>query len=520
MTTFAELGGTYTPTLSLADLENFDRTAPTREGQKERRFLCPLPDCSEKRATAAHRSLAVNVGTGAWNCHRCHAKGKLREFWTEAAKDARPTSRRDRDRQRIRRALQLPPPVQPVDNVDIGEMKKRIGPQLHLSDTPGAFYLESRCLPAEFCHAAGVRFAPEFGRSDKWAGRPAITFPVRDKAARLVAVQGRFIESAGKGDVRILTFGPRGRGVFTTVGALAAPVIVVTEAPIDALSLALCGVPAVALCGCEGRPDWLKVHCAFQAVIAAFDADEAGDKAARTLAADLAGVGARVLRLRPVGAKDWNAALLSRGGDDLRTWLAQELASVALTGTAATETSESPTEPVASLSGQNWAVSEAFGDPLAGLDIPEWYAPECPPWPGTSRLPPPEYPHLLPSYGGHADARTLEFGRLLLAEARAGTLPPRTDTASEARLSTDTGTVTDPNAAVLALFARCLAAREAGDENDAEAAANAFFDLAEWWHGRVYRPRWAEAAARFAPGIRAVASDIRSITAVGVGRQT
>jgi len=131
---------------------------------------------------------------------------------------------------------------------------------------------------------------------------------------------------------------------------------VLIEAPIDALSLAVCGVPAVALCGCEGLPDWLRMRCAFQTVIAAFDADDPGDEATR------------VLRLRPVGAKDWNAALLSRGADDLRTWLtqelAQELASVALTTATDTET-ENTTEALPGPYGQNWGVSGGIADPFA-----------------------------------------------------------------------------------------------------------------------------------------------------------
>lgn len=109
-------------------------------------------------------------------------------------------------------------------------------------------------------------------------------------------------------------------GVFATPGALEAGALLgLVEAPIDALSLAVCGVPAVALCGCEGLPDWLRMRCAFQTVIAAFDADDPGDEAARVLASDLRRVRGRVLGLRPVGAKDGNAALLSRGADDLMT---------------------------------------------------------------------------------------------------------------------------------------------------------------------------------------------------------
>ena len=69
------------PVLSLADLEAFDPGA--REGHRERRFCCPLPACAGKRVDPAHRSLSVNVQTGAWTCHRCGAKGCLRERWRQ-----------------------------------------------------------------------------------------------------------------------------------------------------------------------------------------------------------------------------------------------------------------------------------------------------------------------------------------------------------------------------------------------------------------------------------------------------
>src|SRR3954452_1674781 len=67
------------PTLSLADLERFDPTAPERG--RERRFCCPLPACGESYHDARHRSLSVNVETGKWHCHRCGVGGVLRDRW-------------------------------------------------------------------------------------------------------------------------------------------------------------------------------------------------------------------------------------------------------------------------------------------------------------------------------------------------------------------------------------------------------------------------------------------------------
>lgn len=94
------------------------------------------------------------------------------------------------------------------------------------------------------------------------------------------------------------------------MGALDAqlPALLVTEAPLDALSLAEAGYPAVAVCGTEASA-WMHRASAFRRVLLAFDADEAGDRAADKIAPHLASFGARPQRLRPEGAKDWNEML-------------------------------------------------------------------------------------------------------------------------------------------------------------------------------------------------------------------
>ena len=84
---------------------------------------------------------------------------------------------------------------------------------------------------------------------------------------------------------------------------------------IDALSLFLCGLPAIALAGTEGKP-WLPDACHGRRVLLALDADVAGDRGSEKLAALLAG--AQCWRLRPEGAKDWNEALCQIGLPALR----------------------------------------------------------------------------------------------------------------------------------------------------------------------------------------------------------
>jgi len=166
-----------------------------------------------------------------------------------------------------------------------------------LLGTPGADYLARRGLPLELCDAAGVRFARD------WFGRPAVVFPVRNLAGQEVAAQGRYI--GGQGNPKTRTRGLKSLGVFATAGAWDTGVLTITEAPIDALSLASCGYPAIACLG-DSWPGWLPKACAFRDVNAAFDADEAGDGAAARLVGSVEPYGAIARRLRPTAAKDWN----------------------------------------------------------------------------------------------------------------------------------------------------------------------------------------------------------------------
>src|SRR5262249_5166694 len=151
-----------------------------------------------------------------------------------------------------------------------------------LKGTPGAAYLKARGLPLDLCQSAGVQFSANYCHDPEDETRhtfAAVVFAVTNECGKAVAGQGRAINGTAK-----ITFGPRALGVFVSSGALDAPFLVVTEAPIDALTLALCGVPAVATCGTEGVPDWLMDRFAFGVAVAAQDGDNAGDQAAAALA--------------------------------------------------------------------------------------------------------------------------------------------------------------------------------------------------------------------------------------------
>jgi hypothetical protein len=312
-----------TPPLSLSDLESFDPRAP--QGQGERRFLCPL--CGDsKPSDAAHRCLTLNSGSGAWNCKRCGAKGKLRDKWEE-----RPLlNQRARSRAALLRDFALSDPQPTPQTATALTWRDSLVGAVELPGTPGAAYLErNRSIIAEVLPivARGCLFHSSL------YGRPAVMFPFRDRLGELVAIQARFIDDKPRGH---LALGPKSAGAFFTDSRVwDSPVIVLTEAPIDALSLAACGVPAVALGGTE-CPHWLLMACGLKSVVLAFDNDEnrAGDKAASKLSLVLQSYGARVAQLKPIRKieekkADWNDMLLRHGIATFSDWLYVRLFNIA-----------------------------------------------------------------------------------------------------------------------------------------------------------------------------------------------
>jgi len=314
------------PALSLADLEAFDPRAASTCGAGERRFCCPL--CGhDKGRDAAHRCLCLNSESGLWTCNRCKATGKLRDFWrapdTRRARATVPGSLRSGLFSGADRTVRTTPTVRPIGD-SAPKWCAAWAATLPLEGTPGAKYLQGRGIPVEVAAASGVRF------SRFWQGEAAAVFPLRDREGTVIAAQGRHVQGDGK-----RTGGPRRLGAFFAPWLAAsgrafgpldaqAPAVIVCEAPIDALSIATAGFPALALCGCDA-PEWLHRACAFKRVLLATDADEAGDAAAQVLDGLLSSYGARCARLRPENGKDWNAVLQVLGAAALAAWLTERV---------------------------------------------------------------------------------------------------------------------------------------------------------------------------------------------------
>ena len=343
------LAGGALDALDLATLEIFDPNGGRGTGLN-RRFCCPLCG-TDKPRDVAHRSLIYRTDSGAWNCKRCGASGKLRDFWEKrdgyAASGAMTTGtttganwRRSRAQSERAQLSRLRDDVATTGAAAVTETAKDWRSNLRdltaLDDTPGAAYLSGRGVPLDVASLAGVRFSRD------WFGRASVIFPIRGQSGELIAAQGRRIEPTAKGKPNALTTGPKSRGVFVAPAFIGDPAnggrvwrpldangpgVFICEAPIDALSLAACGFPAVALCGINGDattgPAWLQLACGLKSVYLAFDADDAGDSAARAMSSLLGTYGARCATLRPDdGAKDWNEALQASGRDVLGDWIA------------------------------------------------------------------------------------------------------------------------------------------------------------------------------------------------------
>lgn len=315
-----------TATLSRADIEAHDP-----EGGRGGRWLCPMPECAEHTDPRRHRSLALVPETGLWHCHRCHAQGQVKDAW----KDFKPKSKRERDADLMtRRRVGLEKILARVATPDADQKsapapKGRFGSLSRLETSrPALAYLATRGLSSPdalaLLTASGVRFAPDFGRREATetvkasSGTASVVFPLRDAKGKLIAAQGRFLKPWSSGQ-KFHTLGDKLAGVFATHGAMeimqkGGPVAIV-EAPLDAVTLALAGVPALALCGCNGLPEWLQRRAFGRHWLIAFDNDEngAGDRAAEKIGEALRTLGGHVQRLKPTEAKDWNEALQTGG---------------------------------------------------------------------------------------------------------------------------------------------------------------------------------------------------------------
>lgn len=292
------------PALSLAEVEAYDPRAK-KTGQRLR-ARCPLHGGDHQQ------SFSADLATGAYYCHACGAKGKLADYWTE-----RPRERPRRDERLVlHRGRQDAPPAslqapRPVTAAAAPEwpVERLASWQAELPGSPGERYLAKRGIPLELARRHGLGWAAP----GAWpTGDPAygyVVFPLSKGAygravhpeypSRDAPKPSRHRKSAGE------------TGLFNAALLAAPPAwLHLCEAPLDALTLAVYGRPAVALVGTalgEHAPAFRRCR----GVLLALDGDAAGETATRELAASLRALGIAVKRLPPValgGKDDLNAA--------------------------------------------------------------------------------------------------------------------------------------------------------------------------------------------------------------------
>lgn len=284
--------------LSLDELERWGRVWGTGN---ERRALCPY--CDHPKRDREHATLAFNVSTGAWHCHRCNRSGLLAEHWTK--REDEPLRLRHRSRRRS-----APPVTRKTSAAELADKARRRAEAAALwrasvpldSDdgAPGLAYLQGRGIPPSVAIAADIRYHSRYpdrvGDVTHYHG--AVVFKVQGEDGAGVAIETRFLEPHPD-STKSKSRGPKGDGVFVALpGALDADGLSLCEGALTALSMAACGYPAVSLSG-QNAPPWLLRRLALRRVIVALDEGETKtEEADAAICTALARVGAKVYRLR------------------------------------------------------------------------------------------------------------------------------------------------------------------------------------------------------------------------------
>jgi hypothetical protein len=295
--------------LSLEELECFDSHPSTRG--KNHRYCCPL--CGhDKPIDKNHQTLSLDSVSGAWHCFRCHAKGLLIEHHTKKA-DKKRTPYRMTGSVTPKTAVKttVTPVKTPVDPEELAKFDQLLTRCIPIKGTPAEAYLKGR----------GITMIPEqlvYHPNPLGLGS-SVGFPLIGKDKVPAGHSFRTIE--GKGKPPKTKKNPRYQAsgqVFVTLNALNAPRVVIVEAPIDALSLATCGIPAIATIG-TSFPDWLAGALGPNKVIfMGHDNDTSGELGSKAAAEKLRKLGVTPTRLRPPkGCKDWNDALQELGTERL-----------------------------------------------------------------------------------------------------------------------------------------------------------------------------------------------------------
>ena len=313
---------TQTRYLSKADLESYDQLP--MKCRDELRYLCPL--CGDdKPRDKAHKSLSTNPDDGKYFCQRCKASGMLKEYYLKE-KGVSPSQSRPKQPDWIPK-----PPVKQEKTLDETKVQEALSywkKTLSISGTAGESYLSGRGLDSGLCESCQVRYLDDFSgiNSDgkEYHLGQGVVFPIIGLIESLPKVVGISFRSSKAGNSRTCVRGEKSSGCFPLPGTFSEdwPYLIVTEAPIDTLSIAMAGIPSgVATCGTIKKlPEWvfnrLKIPYKGKSrtLIVATDNDEAGETMHANLKEQFSRAPVRVERVKPPDNEhDWNDALLNRG---------------------------------------------------------------------------------------------------------------------------------------------------------------------------------------------------------------
>lgn len=325
-----------------ADVLEFAGIEPP-QGRKNIR--CPFPDHFDGKPSF---SVSLQSGKG-YHCHGCGRKGGVLELAIALELDGAKSksqavtalarrygiteqpmqggggimSLRSNDSRRKVTPHRPTPPTslsvrETLDEEKLAKVQQMLGQCVPLKGTIGETYLRGRGFERDAADACGAMLHPNWYRQG-----PAVIFPVTDADEKTVALIGRFCHIAAPTDAtKAKVLAQVSFGVFATPGALktskngAHGPVAICEAPLDAIALAVSGMPAIALCGVNvperGKPrQWLTMKLAGKPVCLAFDEDEAGHKAAQAMKEVLSPFGGLITDLSFDEAKD-AAELLQR----------------------------------------------------------------------------------------------------------------------------------------------------------------------------------------------------------------
>jgi hypothetical protein len=195
----------------------------------------------------------------------------------------------------------------------------------------GCTYLQGLGIPAETASAVRVRISYLWGDEDDYQGA-ALVFPLQDGAGKLVAAEGRFLTPPG-GVAPSYRVGARADGVFEALpGALDAELVVLMEASLEALAVAACGYPALALCGSPPQ-EWLAERLAGRDVLVGMDWHElSAENRAALVFRKLAAAGAKPRRLVVAAGRGWTERLRAVGLERMRAELDGNIVAVLESG--------------------------------------------------------------------------------------------------------------------------------------------------------------------------------------------